>query len=183
MKSLPIVILAFSFSALAQNKFDHMPKGALKKGTLASAVYQFKTSDESNVEITDKVVMTEIANLKRQKNSGYSHNVGKYDSEATGRITDIKTSFNIRVKLNSQNYDCLMESALLSDSFDYIGYDDARYTCEVHTSYRAYKIILRDYSENKNRNGKAIYELGLAAIEKGFSGGKKTLVLAEINAK
>jgi hypothetical protein len=173
----------FSVSSFAQTGFTVIPRGALKNGSLTNGQYYFTAQKNASNTAIDELVLTQMSDLKRQRNSGYSHNVGKYDSEATGRITDIKTTFKIKVKVKSQTFDCLMESALLSDSFDYIGYDDARYTCEVHGPYQAYKIILRDYSENKKRSGKAFYELGLAAIDKGFAGGKKTIVLAEINAK
>lgn len=184
MKILSVGLLTlFSLTAFGKNTFEHMPKGALKTGRLSSGNYLFKSVSNSAREVPSNILIAEISDLKRQKNSGYSHNVGKYDSEATGRITDINTTFKIKIKINNQNYDCQMGSALLSDSFDFIGYDDARFTCEVHTPYRAHKIILRDYSENRSRNGKEFYELGLAAIESGFSGGKKTLILAEIIAK
>jgi hypothetical protein len=184
MKILSIgLVTLFSVSSFAQNGFTVMPRGALKNGSLTNGQYHFTVQKNVATAAIDELVLTQMSDLKRQRNSGYSHNVGKYDAEATGRITDIKTTFKIKVKVKSQIYDCLMESALLSDSFDYIGYDDARYTCEVHGPFQAYKIILRDYSENKKRSGKAFYELGLAAIDKGFAGGKKTIVLAEINAK
>jgi hypothetical protein len=184
MKILTLGLLALiSNVALGQNTFDHIPKGAIRSGTLSSGNYLFKEVTNSVSETSSKGLIAEISGLKKQKNSGYSHNVGKYDSEATGRITDINTTFKIKVRIKNQSYECQMGSALLSDSFDFIGYDDARYTCEVHTPYRSHKIILRDYSENRRRDGKEFYELGLAAIESGFSGGKKTLVLAEIIAK
>ncbi len=138
MKVFSIGLLTlFSVSTFAQNDFTVIPKGALKNGSLKNGDYYFTVQKSASSTATDELVVTQMSDLKRQRNSGYSHNVGKYDSEATGRITDIKTTFKIRVKVKSQTFDCLMESALLSDSFDYIGYDDARYTCEVHGPYHA----------------------------------------------
>lgn len=184
MKIFSIVLLSlFTFTALGQVAFEYMPKGAIRTGHLSSGNYLFNNVTTSAREIQTEDFIAEFSELKRQKNSGYTHNVGKYDSGATGRITDIKTTFNIRIRIKNQSYECLMSSALLSDSFDYIGYDDARYTCEVHTPFRTYKIILRDYSENKKANGKQFYELGLAAVESRLTGEKKILILSEIIAK
>jgi hypothetical protein len=193
MKKLLIGLLALgSFSALAAEPLKSIPQGAIRKGLLTSAIYEFNKIEYRETDgwkpRKDKKVLVTLAGIEQTKNSAYSNNVGQRGSENLGGpATDINTKLNIRISDGDNNYGCVLNSSNLSDGFDPLGYDQEELKCDKELQDGKGRMIIKliDNSENRVQGAQTHYKLIVNLFEEGgfFNRDTKIFYEAQIKSK
>ena len=176
-----ILILITSFSAMAAETFQSMPKSALRLGTVPVGTYEFHKiiyqEEDGHQPRADKKVFVQVLKISQKKDPSYSQNVGQGGSENLGRATDIVTALQVRINDNGHEFACNLQSSGLSDGMgDAIGYDDAELRCFGENLL----IKLIDYSENLRDTN---YEIFVQQYNTGVFSNKTKSFTASIEAK